>query len=117
MKRLALVAFLGACAFLGGWAAAHPSLALLPLSIAQRSGEGAIPKEAVALGDRFEWVAKKVSPSVVAVEAVKPARTGADKRSVEVHVANLRRKIGDDAATPRYIETVRGVGYRLAEAV
>ena len=40
----------------------------------------------------------------------------ADKRSVEVHIANLRRKIGDDAATPKYIETVRGVGYRLAEA-
>lgn len=40
----------------------------------------------------------------------------ADKRSVEVHIANLRRKIGDDAGTPRYIETVRGVGYRLAEA-
>jgi DNA-binding response OmpR family regulator len=40
----------------------------------------------------------------------------ADKRSVEVHIANLRRKIGDDATTPRYIETVRGVGYRLAEA-
>ena len=41
----------------------------------------------------------------------------ADKRSVEVHIANLRRKIGDDASTPRYIETVRGVGYRLAEAL
>jgi two-component system OmpR family response regulator len=40
----------------------------------------------------------------------------ADKRSVEVHIANLRRKIGDDAVTPRFIETVRGVGYRLAEA-
>ena len=40
----------------------------------------------------------------------------ADKRSVEVHIANLRRKIGDDAGTPKYIETVRGVGYRLAEA-
>jgi DNA-binding response OmpR family regulator len=40
----------------------------------------------------------------------------ADKRSVEVHIANLRRKIGDDAGTPRFIETVRGVGYRLAES-
>ncbi|GAB3199211.1 hypothetical protein GCM10027062_15120 [Nocardioides hungaricus] len=40
----------------------------------------------------------------------------ADKRSVEVHIANLRRKIGDDAGTPKYVETVRGVGYRLAEA-
>jgi two-component system OmpR family response regulator len=41
----------------------------------------------------------------------------ADKRSVEVHIANLRRKLGDDAATPRFVETVRGVGYRLAETV
>ena len=41
----------------------------------------------------------------------------ADKRSVEVHIANLRRKIGDDSGSPKYIETVRGVGYRLAEAV
>ena len=40
----------------------------------------------------------------------------ADKRSVEVHIANLRRKIGDDSTNPRFVETVRGVGYRLAEA-
>ena len=41
----------------------------------------------------------------------------ADKRSVEVHVANLRRKIGDDSTNPKFIETVRGVGYRLAESL
>ncbi|MBB6628958.1 response regulator transcription factor [Nocardioides sp. KIGAM211] len=40
----------------------------------------------------------------------------ADKRSVEVHIASLRRKLGDEGSSPRYIETVRGVGYRLAEA-
>ena len=39
--------------------------------------------------------------------------TEADRRSVEVHVANLRRKLGEDASRPRYVETVRGVGYRL----
>ncbi|WP_395243870.1 response regulator transcription factor [Agromyces sp. MMS24-K17] len=39
--------------------------------------------------------------------------TEADKRAVEVHLANLRRKLGENAADPTWIETVRGVGYRL----
>lgn len=38
-----------------------------------------------------------------------------DRRAVEVHMANLRRKLSDNATSPRYIETVRGVGYRIAE--
>lgn len=37
-----------------------------------------------------------------------------DIRAIEVHVANLRRKLGDSASSPRWIETVRGVGYRMA---
>lgn len=36
-----------------------------------------------------------------------------EKRTVEVHLANLRAKLGDDRADPRWIETVRGIGYRL----
>jgi DNA-binding response OmpR family regulator len=39
-----------------------------------------------------------------------------DHHLVEVHVGNLRRKLGDDARTARWIRTVRGVGYRLAPA-
>lgn len=34
-------------------------------------------------------------------------------RSIDVHISSLRRKLGDDAKQPRFIETVRGVGYRL----
>lgn len=36
-----------------------------------------------------------------------------DARAIEVHVANLRRKLGESATQPRWIETIRGVGYRL----
>jgi DNA-binding response OmpR family regulator len=32
-------------------------------------------------------------------------------RSIDVHVSSLRRKLGDDSKSPRWIETVRGVGY------
>jgi DNA-binding response OmpR family regulator len=39
-----------------------------------------------------------------------------DDHLVDVHVANLRRKLGDDPEQPRFVATVRGVGYRLAIA-
>ena len=32
---------------------------------------------------------------------------------VDVHVGHVRRKLGDDPASPRFIITVRGVGYRM----
>jgi DNA-binding response OmpR family regulator len=38
----------------------------------------------------------------------------ADERSVEVHMGNLRKKLGDSPQQPRWLQTVRGVGYRLA---
>jgi len=34
-------------------------------------------------------------------------------RIVDNHIANLRRKIGDDPAEPRYLRNVRGLGYRF----
>ncbi|MBT8162098.1 response regulator transcription factor [Arthrobacter sp. GN70] len=37
-----------------------------------------------------------------------------EERAIQVHIANLRRKLGDSAMSPRWVETVRGVGYRLA---
>jgi len=36
-------------------------------------------------------------------------------RVVDVHMNALRRKLGDDASEPRFLETVRGVGYRFKE--
>lgn len=39
--------------------------------------------------------------------------SAADERTIEVHMTNLRRKMGDNPRDPRWIKTVRGVGYRL----
>jgi len=38
-----------------------------------------------------------------------------DDHVVDVHVSSLRRKIGDDRRSPRFIQTVRGVGYRIGD--
>jgi two-component system, OmpR family, response regulator RegX3 len=35
-------------------------------------------------------------------------------KTLDVHVSALRKKLGDDPTTPRYIHTVRGVGFRFA---
>ncbi|HJW76672.1 MAG TPA: response regulator transcription factor [Thermoleophilia bacterium] len=37
------------------------------------------------------------------------------ERTIDVHVKNLRKKIEPDPAHPRYVQTVTGVGYRLAK--
>jgi DNA-binding response OmpR family regulator len=47
------------------------------------------------------------------LDAVWDADFVGDDHVLEVHVANLRRKLGDEPANPRYVETIRGIGYRL----
>src|SRR5215218_3764984 len=37
-------------------------------------------------------------------------------KTLDVHVSSLRRKLGDDSADPRFIHTVRGIGFRFASA-
>ncbi len=38
-------------------------------------------------------------------------------RAIDVYIKRLREKLGDDANAPRYVSTVRGVGYRAASRV
>ena len=47
------------------------------------------------------------------IDAVWGAGWVGDDHVVDVHVANLRKKLDDPPAEPRYILTVRGVGYRM----
>jgi DNA-binding response OmpR family regulator len=34
-------------------------------------------------------------------------------RAIDVHIGKLREKLGDDVAEPRFIQTIRGIGYKL----
>jgi DNA-binding response OmpR family regulator len=47
------------------------------------------------------------------LEIVRDGPWVGNEHLVDVHIGHLRRKLGDDAARPRYISTVRGVGYRM----
>lgn len=47
------------------------------------------------------------------LEIVRDGPWVGNEHLVDVHIGHLRRKLGDDAASPRYIATVRGVGYRM----
>ncbi len=47
------------------------------------------------------------------IEEVSERRFDVFDRSIDVHVSSLRRKLGDDAKNPRFIRTVRGIGYSL----
>jgi len=38
-----------------------------------------------------------------------------DEHLVDVHVGHLRRKLGDDPNSPRYVRTVRGIGYGMGD--
>jgi DNA-binding response OmpR family regulator len=66
--------------------------------------------------DLLAYLARR-SPEVVTrrellAEVWRQPYGGADK-TVDVHVSWLRRKLGETAAAPRYVHTVRGVGVRL----
>jgi DNA-binding response OmpR family regulator len=38
-----------------------------------------------------------------------------DDHVIDVHIGNLRGKLGDDPRAPRYLRTIRGVGYRMGD--
>ncbi len=49
------------------------------------------------------------------IEEVSERRFDVFDRSIDVHVSSLRKKLGDDAKHPRFIRTIRGIGYSLQE--
>ena len=50
----------------------------------------------------------------IRITVIYEARGGGGDRTVDVHLSWLRRKLGESAAEPRYLHSVRGVGVKLA---
>ncbi len=85
MKRFGAALFFGLCAYLGGMSAIALTSHGLPVLWARTQGpqpsdEAAALRE---LNGRFEGVARKMAPSVVALEAIKPSNKGGKSRTVD----------------------------------
>jgi S1-C subfamily serine protease len=83
MKQAVLALFLGLCAFLGGasavWMSQHAPQAFAQTPDATRPSEGA-PH---TLREGFESIARKLAPSIVAIEAIKPTVKEGKTRAVD----------------------------------
>lgn len=69
-------------------------------------------KEFELLRVLLERAGKLVKRDELVHEVWDPAWFGSTK-TLDVHVSALRKKLGDDPGEPRYIHTVRGVGFRF----
>jgi two-component system, OmpR family, response regulator RegX3 len=69
-------------------------------------------KEFELLRVLLENAGKLVRRQTLMDEVWDPGWWGSTK-TLDVHMSSLRRKLGDDPAAPRYIHTVRGVGFRF----
>jgi len=72
-------------------------------------------KEFELLRMLLEQAGRVVSRTELMDEVWDPNWYGSTK-TLDVHVSSLRKKLGDDPVTPRYIHTVRGVGFRFSGA-
>lgn len=91
-----------------------------PLRIDVASREVSLDGEPILL-TRTEFdilAALSARPGVVLsrrqlLETVRDGPWVGNEHLVDVHIGHVRRKLGDDPAAPRYVITVRGVGYRM----
>ena len=89
-----------------------------------------LPRQRLTIGDRpveltateFQLLAAlarrpgRIFTRAQLLDAVHGMAFESYERAIDTHIKNLRRKIEPDPHQPRYIQTVYGVGYRLAEA-
>ena len=73
---------------------------------------GLTPTEFRLLGALVRAAGRVLTREQLVDKVMGPDFEGSD-RNIDVHILNLRRKLGDDHARPRYIRTVCGAGYRF----
>ena len=73
--------------------------------------------EVVRITNRERDILRQLAQALggtVARDMLADPDSGANERTIDVQINRLRRKIERDATNPDYLQTVRGVGYRLA---
>lgn len=88
-----------------------------PFTFSLGKGELRSGAEAIRLTERERDILRvlAVAPEgIVPREALAESGSGANERTVDVQINRLRRKLEADPSDPQYLQTVRGVGYRLA---
>jgi len=89
-----------------------------------------LPRQRLTVGDRpveltateFQLLAAlarqpgRIFTRAQLLDAVHGVAFESYERAIDTHIKNLRRKIEPDPHQPRYLQTVYGVGYRLADA-
>ena len=57
----------------------------------------------------------RVYPRSTLLEIVSGEAFEGYERTIDAHIKNIRRKLGDDPRAPRYVKTVIGVGYKVED--
>ena len=88
-----------------------------PFTFAITKGELRANGEVIRLTERERDILRilSVAPDgTVQREALAESGSGANERTVDVQINRLRRKLESDPSDPQFLQTVRGIGYRLA---
>ncbi|HBY97605.1 MAG: response regulator transcription factor [Ardenticatenaceae bacterium] len=84
------------------------------MRVLRRTEQLALTRKEYELLEQLMLHAGKVLPRQELLDAVWGAEWVGDPRTLDVHIRRLRQKVEDDPDHPRYIQTVRGVGYRFS---
>jgi len=99
-----------------------PELVVGPLRVNPNTRTAALGDQALVLTpveyDLLHALARakgRVKTREALIEDIRDRNYDVFDRSIDVHISALRKKLGDDAKSPRFIRTVRAAGYMLTE--